>query len=174
MRVFLTGVACIGKTTIGEKLAKILGYPFFDLDEEVEKFFSMSIASLQHKYLTMSSFRAEASKALVHILKKEESKNSVIVLPPSGLMHAYWRIVKKTIGITVVLRDKPANILERITFYDNDSNLIEKHLSEKEQKLYLSEIKKDITYFNKTYIRANISADIAGLNADQAKPFSPI
>ncbi len=168
MRVFLTGVACVGKTTVGAILAGILEYPFFDLDEEVEKFFKMPIERLQEKYLTMYSYREEASKALIQLLGREDSKNSVIALPPSGLMHAYWRIVKKTDGITVVLRDDPKHILERITFYDKDSNLIQKNLNKKEKRLYLREIKKDITYFNRTYIRANITVDISGLNANQA------
>ena len=40
MRVLLTGVTCVGKTTIGPKLAELLGIPFFDLDLEVEAFFT--------------------------------------------------------------------------------------------------------------------------------------
>jgi shikimate kinase len=32
MRIFLTGVSCVGKTTIGAKLAGLLGIAFFDLD----------------------------------------------------------------------------------------------------------------------------------------------
>ena len=34
MRVFLTGVGCVGKTTIGLRLAKLMGRSFFDLDTE--------------------------------------------------------------------------------------------------------------------------------------------
>ena len=32
MRIFLTGVSCVGKSTIGERLAGLLGIAFFDLD----------------------------------------------------------------------------------------------------------------------------------------------
>ncbi|MCK4241461.1 MAG: shikimate kinase, partial [Candidatus Atribacteria bacterium] len=46
MRIFLTGIACVGKTTIGGKLAVLLGYPFFDLDKEIEDFFETSIERL--------------------------------------------------------------------------------------------------------------------------------
>ena len=38
MKVFLTGVSCVGKMTIGAKLASLLGYPFFDLDHGVGTF----------------------------------------------------------------------------------------------------------------------------------------
>ena len=168
MRVFLIGVSCVGKTTIGVSLAKRLGYQFFDLDEEIETFFGTSIERLQNQFLTMYSFRDEAAKALVHILNRPDSRDCVIALPPSGLMGGYLRVVKKAAGVTVVLNDKPENILERITFYDIESQPIEKHLSAEEKRLYLREIKDDITYFRKTYKRATVQVDISGLDADGA------
>jgi shikimate kinase len=39
MRVFLTGVGCVGKTTIGRRLAELMEINFFDLDTEIEQFF---------------------------------------------------------------------------------------------------------------------------------------
>ena len=168
MRVFLTGVSCVGKTTVGVKLAALLGYQFYDLDNEIEKFFSTPIEHLQDKFLTMYSFRQEASEALKHLLSRKGSRGSVIVLPPSGLRDNYWRVVKKSKGIIIVLTDDAVNILQRIMFYDKDSNPIEKHLTEEEKPLCLREIKKDITYFDRTYKRADISVHISGLKPDQA------
>jgi shikimate kinase len=83
-------------------------------------------------------------------------------------MDNYWRIVKKAGGMIVVLKDKPENILQRITFYDIDSRPIEKHLTKKEKLLYLKEIKKDITYFRRTYARADLTVDITGLGPDES------
>ncbi|MFH1118070.1 MAG: shikimate kinase [Pseudomonadota bacterium] len=37
MNVFITGVSCVGKSTVGPKLAEELGYRFVDLDLEIEK-----------------------------------------------------------------------------------------------------------------------------------------
>lgn len=37
MRIFLTGVGCVGKTTIGKKMGKLLGVRFFDLDPDCTK-----------------------------------------------------------------------------------------------------------------------------------------
>ena len=116
MRIFLAGVSCVGKTTIGTKLAALIGCPFFDLDNEIESFFSMPIERLQDNFLTMYSFRQEASKALKHLLKREDSGDSVIALPPSGLMDNYWRVVKRAKGKIILLTDDAANILKRITF----------------------------------------------------------
>ena len=168
MRIFLTGISCVGKTIIGMRLATLLDCQFFDLDDEIENFFSLSIERLQEKFLTIYSFREEASKALKDLLGRESTQDSVIALPPSGLMGPYWRLVKKSGGTTIVLTNDAINILNRITFYDKDSNQINKNLSEEDNLYYLKEIKKDITYFNRSYKKADIKINIAELNADQA------
>ena len=168
MRIFLTGVGCVGKTTIGKIMGELLGVRFFDLDNEIESFFETSIERLQNRFLTIHSFRNEAAKALVNLLNRSESQDCVIALPPSGLMGGYLRAIKKANGITAVVTDKPENILERIRFYDIDSRPIEKTLTSKEKKLYLKEIRKDITYFRTSYQRANLRVDISGLDPDQA------
>lgn len=168
MQIFLTGVSCVGKTTIGKKIGELLGIKFFDLDQEIESFFDTSIERLQDRFLTSHSFRDEAAKALVHLLKRPDSRECVVALPPSGLMGGYLRAIKKANGTTVVVTDKPENILERIRFYDIDSRPIEKKLTPKEKKLYLREIKKDITYFRTSYQRAKLQVDISGLDPDQA------
>ncbi|MES9903052.1 MAG: shikimate kinase, partial [Sedimenticola sp.] len=92
MRIFLVGVSCVGKTAIGAELSNLLDYRFFDFDEEVERFFGMPIEHLQERFEHMELFRQEASKALLHVLTRKESKNSVIALPPSGLMNSYWKV----------------------------------------------------------------------------------
>ena len=168
MRVFLTGVSCVGKTTIGRRVAELLGVKFFDLDHEIETFFGTSIERLQKKFLTIHSYRKEAARALVHLLNRPDSRDAVIALPPSGLMEGYLKVLKKSSGITVALNDKPKNILARITFYDIDSKPIEKELTAHEKRLHLREIKKDITYFRKTYERADLHVDISGLDIEQA------
>ncbi len=43
MWIFVAGVSCVGKTTIGAKLAALLGMRFFDLDLEIEDFFATTI-----------------------------------------------------------------------------------------------------------------------------------
>jgi shikimate kinase len=101
VRVFLTGVGCVGKTTTGRALADLLCVKFFDVDDEIETFFEISIERLQARFLTVHSFRNEAAKALIHLLNRPDSRNSVIALPPSGLMGGYLRAVKKSDGLSL-------------------------------------------------------------------------
>jgi shikimate kinase len=169
MRIFLAGVSCVGKTTIGAELAGLLEYRFFDLDVETERFFETSIERLRCRHLTSHDFRRAASQALKHVLSREDTYNCVIALPPSGLLGGYWKVVNETRDATiVVLRDTPENILRRITFYDIDSRPVQQNLTDREKGLYLREIKRDIAYFSRSFRRAHVSVDITGCGPDEA------
>jgi shikimate kinase len=169
MRIFLAGVSCVGKTTIGAKLADRLGCRFFDLDAEIEGFFGTPIDRLMKRHLTMNTFRNTAAQALKHTLSLDDSANCVIALPPSGLLSGYWKVVKNVPDATiVVLWDKPENILKRITFYDDESRLMERILTDREKTYYLRKIKEDISYFKVSFRRAHMSIDITGCNPDAA------
>ena len=168
MRVFVTGVSCVGKSTVAAKLADRLSCKFFDLDKEVERFFGTSIGRLHGQFLTNHSYREEASKALAALLAREDTRDCVVALPPSGLMGGYWHKLKESPGVVFVLNDKPQNIVERCTFYDIDSRPIYKTLTEQEKKHYIREIRGDMSYLRTTYKRADAIVEIAGLDADEA------
>jgi shikimate kinase len=169
MWIFLAGVSCVGKTTVGERLAGCLGYRFLDVDVEIERFFGTSIGHLQERYPASHDFRRMAAQALKQVLSCDDGRNCVVALPPSGLMGSYWRVVKETRdAIIVVLRDTPENILGRITFYDTDSRPVPTKLTDREKSFHLREIKRDIAYFGRSYARPLLSVDIAGCTPDEA------
>lgn len=164
MKIFLVGVSCVGKTTIGKHLADRIGCQFIDFDEEIERYFLMPISKIKARFFSERSFRTEACKILKQIT--ELNGDRVVALPPSGLMDSYWRILKKSDSIIIVLKDRPEDILDRITFFDDDSMPIHKELTPKERVHYLKDIKKDMTYFGKSYSRAHHTVDIAGLGIE--------
>jgi len=164
MKIFLVGVSCVGKTTIGKHLADWIEYQFIDFDEEIEEYFLMPISKIKAQFFSERSFRTEACKILKQIT--EQNGDSVVALPPSGLMDSYWRILKKSDSIIIVLKDRPENILDRITFFDEDSTPIHKELTPKERVHCLKDIKRDMTYFGKSYSRAHHTVDIAGLGIE--------
>ncbi len=83
-----------------------------------------------------------------------------------GVATTFLRVVRRVPGVTVAVHDAPENILERITFYDIDSRRMEKHLTEEERILYLKEIKADISYFKRSYERADLQVTITGLDPE--------
>jgi shikimate kinase len=98
-------------------------------------------------------YREETKVVLRELIQKKG--NSVIASCPSGLRDSYLREYKKlrknkeNTMISIHIIDKPENIVERLTFYDKESRLLGKKLNEKEKRLYLKEIKKDITFSNR-------------------------
>jgi shikimate kinase len=164
VRVNLVGVSCVGTTTIGRLLADRRGWSFFDLDEEIERHFETSIERLQARFLSGYSYRKECAIVLERIATA--NSDCVIALPPSGLRDAFLRVVRRVPGVTVAVHDTPENILERVTLYDIDSRLIEKHLTDEERTLQLKEIKADISYFGRSYKRADLHVTIAGLDPE--------
>jgi shikimate kinase len=170
MRMFIGGVACVGKTTIGARLADFLKRRFYDLDVETERFFGTSIERLQNRHLAPTGFRRDVAMALQHVLSLEESGNCVIALPPSGLMGPCWNVVRKVQDtVIVVLDDTPENILERVAFYDINSRKIDTTLSDDDRRHYVQEIRGDIRYFKRSWKKAHIIVDIAGcFNAEDA------
>jgi shikimate kinase len=159
-RVLLTGVACVGKSTIGAELARLLRIPFFDLDKEVEAFYQESIPRLQARFVNMSNYRGKACRVLKEILGRPEATDCVIALPPSGLRPPYWNVITASRSTVIVVQDDPVNILARIVFYDDDSRPMERVLTPAERELYVDEIKKDMRYFSRSYSKADATVDI--------------
>ena len=87
MNIGLVGVSCVGKTTIGKRLAARLGYTSFDLDTEIEHAFGTSIERLKAELLTAYAFRHKAAQVLKHLMRQQEKPYCVVALPPSGLMY---------------------------------------------------------------------------------------
>jgi shikimate kinase len=168
MVILLTGVSCVGKTSVGGALAELLGVPFVDLDNEVERQLGAPIERLQQRCGSMDVFRSQAAKVLMTILGSLNGQSCVIALPPSGMLGAYWRVVKQHPSVTVVLEDVPESILERINFFDADSHPIQKKFTPRERTLYLREIRKDIDYFARSYRKADLHVDISTCAIDEA------
>ena len=166
MKIFLVGVSCVGKTTVGKRLAERLGYAFFDLDTEIEHDFGTSIERLKAALVTEYTFRHKAALALKHLVRQQEKTPYVVALPPSGLMDHYARVLKQGACVTIALHDRPEHILARITFYDRDSHPMHKRLSAAEKAYYLRKIQEHIQYFGQSHKKAHWQVDIAGFGIE--------
>jgi len=168
MILYLTGSSCVGKTTIGKMLAAKMGYSFFDVDEEVERYYQKPIERIQDECFSMNGFREKASVVLDNILSNND--NTVISGTPAGLKFAFLQVYKKHKKkkeiVSIHLKDTPKNILSRLTFFDKDSRPIKENLDESKKKIYLKEITADYNYFKDSYERADLQIDITDISLE--------
>lgn len=165
MILYLVGISCVGKTTIGRMLAKKIGFAFFDLDEEIQNHYEKPIERIQDECITMNGYREKASIVLDDLLSK--NIDSVISGTPSGLKFSYLKVYKKHKVVkelySIYITDSFENVMDRFTFYDKDSNPITERLDESKRKRYLTVIKEDYSYFRDSYNRADFKIDIKNI-----------
>lgn len=168
MIIYLVGISCIGKTTIGKLLADKIDYSFYDLDVEIQDYYKKPIERIQDECLTMNGYREKASLVLDKLLSK--NIDSVISGTPSGLKFSYLQVYKRHKDkelISICLNDSFENVLDRLTFYDKDSNPITEKLDESKKKRYLKEIRADYNFFKDSYKRADFQINIDGVSLDK-------
>jgi shikimate kinase len=169
VKIYIVGISCVGKTTIGKLLADYLNFAFYDLDAEVEKYYQKPIEIIQSECLTMNGYREKASVVLDLLLKTPE--NAVISGVPSGLQNAYLQVYKKykkEIDIkSVLIIDSTENILKRLTFYDENSKLMDIELDEDQKQKYRKKNRGDWNYFKKSLSRADLQINIENVGLSQ-------
>lgn len=170
MRVYLVGVTCVGKTTVGRLLAKRLGYEFLDFDEETKREFKKPLLALHKEAFNNKGYR-DLTKPLLARLLREHPSDVVIAMPPGGLFREYKSILDRDHPdvVTVWMRDSAENILKRIIFTDDYDNLItEPVVNEENEWWYYEDIRQDLAYYRRTHSKAAVHFDVAGRDAEEA------
>lgn len=166
MILYLVGISCVGKTTIGKMLAETIDFPSFDLDIEIQNFYNKPIERIQDECFSMNEYREKASKVLDLLFSK--NIDSVISGTPAGLKYTYLQVYKKHKAdkelYSIQINDSCENVLDRLTFYDKDSNLIIEKMDDSKKRRYLNEIKADYNFFKDSYKRADFKIDINNMS----------
>lgn len=150
------------KQQLGKLLAENIEFSFFDLDVEIQNYYNKPIERIQDECFSMNVYREKASKVLDYLFSK--NIDSVISGTPSGLKFSYLQVYKKHKAdkdlYSIQINDSCENILDRLTFYDKDSNPIIEQLDDSKKKKYLKKINADYNYFRDSYKRADLKIDI--------------
>ena len=161
MKILLFGITNVGKSTIGKLLSKKLNYEFDDLDEEIKRRYG-KIDAFMNKYPWTYERHKERGKILSDIVNKYED-NVVIAVSSIFYVRCFNKVLEDENILAIELQDKPENILKRLVYADEDDNVFLLEITtEKERKYYLSEIKKDITFFKRTYAKITNKFDMNG------------
>ena len=110
-RIALVGLRGAGKTTLGQRLADDLGFPFIELSREIEKFAGCSISEIHNLYGT-NAYRRYERRALEEAI---QIYPEVVIATPGGLVSdsATFNEVL-THCFTVWLQAKPEDHLGRV------------------------------------------------------------
>ncbi|MCK9511940.1 MAG: helix-turn-helix transcriptional regulator [Pigmentiphaga sp.] len=81
-RIALIGLRGAGKSTLGRMLADDLGYPFVELNREIERLAGCGISEI-HSLYGASAYRRYERRALEEVM---QSSNEVVLATPGGLV----------------------------------------------------------------------------------------
>ena len=161
MKILLFGIINVGKSTIGKLLGEKLNYEFDDLDEEIKRRYG-KIDTFMAKFPWVYERHKERGKILSDIVNNYED-NVVIAVSVMFYVRTFSKLLEDENVLAIELQDKPENILKRLVYADEDDNVFPLEITtEKERKYYLSDIKKDITFFKRTYAKITNKFDMNG------------
>ena len=110
-RIALVGLRGAGKSTLGQRLADDLGFPFIELSREIEKFAGCSISEIHNLYGT-NAYRRYERRALEEAI---QIYPEVVIATPGGLVSdsaTFSEVL--THSFTVWLQAKPEDHLGRV------------------------------------------------------------
>ena len=145
MKILIFGVSNVGKTTIGELLAKRLGYKFYDLDEETKKQFHMTL----EEFVNTRDLRWR-DKQRGHIINKllKSNENMVIAITPISYAETFISNIFKDNILVLELYDTAENIFSRLIFSDENDNAYEDdEYKNKYKNHYIREIQADLNWY---------------------------
>jgi len=109
-KIILIGFRCVGKTTIGKKLAEVLEWKFLDLDEEIQKKLGKTIKEIVEEK-GWSYFRKIEKEEMK---KLKELKEIVIALGGGSVLHQEEMENLLENSLVVWLYSSPKVIIKRI------------------------------------------------------------
>ncbi|MDA1100725.1 MAG: shikimate kinase [Proteobacteria bacterium] len=113
--VVLVGLMGAGKSSVGRRLAKRLGLPFFDADQEIEKAAGCSIEEIFNRH-GEAAFRSGERRVIARLL---EAGPHVLATGGGAFMDPATRAAISKKGISVWLDAELEVLLERVLRRDN-------------------------------------------------------
>lgn len=158
MRIFLVGFMGAGKSVIGRRLAKSLNLSFYDLDEEIESHYRMSVSAIFQKY-DEACFRKLENSVL-----KSFSQRDNFVLSCGGGTPCFGDNMElmNTLGTTIYIKLSANELSGRIANSFHKRPLTEGK-SDEELENY---VRKTLNVRERFYSMAKITVDGYGTDKD--------
>lgn len=108
--IALVGLMGVGKSTVGRRLARRLGLPFADGDEEIESAAGMTVSDI-FASLGEGDFRAGEARVMRRLL---EGPRLVLATGGGAMLNLETRALMKTQAVTVWMRADLETIAQRV------------------------------------------------------------
>ena len=156
--IALIGLRGAGKSTLGAKLAQVLGVPFVELDREVEKEAGAKLGEVFAMY-GQDAFRRFEQRALERVLRQHEraviaTGGSLVTAPAT-----YETLLARCVCIW--LTTSPEEHMARVIAQGDMRPF-------KGRSAALEEIRKLLADRERLYARADVTLDTSGKNARQS------
>lgn len=149
MTIFLFGVSNVGKSTVGSLLAHKLGYHFYDLDEEVKKYYDMSLEDFVN---TGTLEERDGMRGTVIDMVMERGEDKVFAISPIAYPENFEHHLQSNDVLAIDLLDTPEHIFERLVFSnENDEIYEDNEYKNAHRDYYLTEIQEDILFYERSY-----------------------
>ncbi len=118
--IFLTGYMGAGKSTIGKKLARRLGYRFIDTDKALEKHFKLGMSEI-FREVGEAAFRREEER----LIEKMTARSNMVVSTGGGtLTRTETFYTAQRAGLLIYLKAPVEVLFERTIFSQKDRPLL--------------------------------------------------
>jgi shikimate kinase len=112
--IYLTGFMASGKTTIGRRLADVLGWTFVDIDEEIEAAQGVSIAHIFDTRGEPEFRKLETAAIRGHVADIEKGRPTVVALGGGAFAQPGNMSLLEDNGVTVWLDCPLAMVKDRV------------------------------------------------------------
>ena len=138
MNVYLSGLIGVGKSTVGQAIAGMLGWPFDDLDLAMERMAGKNFRQVvaDEGWLGFRMREYSLCKQFAHM------KNTVIGLGGGTVRYEWNRDVLKGYGVNILLTANLSILANRIS--NNDRPRVNPNASMEEDLIWMWEKHKDI------------------------------
>ncbi len=155
-KIYLTGFMTSGKSTLGQILANVLGWNFYDLDKELEKDENLKVSEI-FEVKGENYFRKIESLKLHEYSQKE---HTIIALGGGTLINDdNLNLILKT-GKLVYLKVSPEIIYKRIKNKIDRPLFRDFVLAGNSKEEFIKKINSMLQERNKYYNKANLSFDV--------------
>ncbi|MCD8072521.1 MAG: shikimate kinase [Alistipes sp.] len=159
MKIFLVGFMGCGKTSLGKKIASKLGWPFVDMDMDIEQRYGMKVSELFERF-GEDYFRKVESEILREISGRDG--DAVVSTGGGAPCHRENMDIMNSAGATVYLRMSPEKLLSRLE-HGRDKRPKIRGMSDDELLSFIREI---LPGREKAYSRAHLVIDCNGATDD--------